>query len=104
MKIAILGASGLVGRTMLRLLEQADWVTESPLLLVSSRSAGMELKFRGEPVLCEEVTENSFDGIDIALFSAGGQTSLRLGPVAAKAGSPTSISGPALQESMGKNL
>lgn len=86
MKTAILGASGLVGRTMLSLLEKADWVEQAPRLLVSSRSAGMELTFRGESIGCEEVGANSFEGMDVALFSAGGKTSLKWGPVAAKAG------------------
>ncbi len=86
MKIAILGASGLVGRTMLGLLDRASWVDEDPVLLTSARSAGTRLSFRGRELVCQEVQEGSFNGVSLALFSAGGSVSLRWGPVAARAG------------------
>ena len=86
MKTAILGASGLVGRTMLSLLEKAAWVVEDPVLLVSSRSAGTRLTFRGRELTCQEVGAGSFAGIQLALFSAGGLVSRQWGPVAAAAG------------------
>ncbi len=86
MRTAILGASGLVGRAMLRLLEDTAWVDQDPVLLVSSRSAGAELPFRGRSLVCREVAAQDFEGIDVALFSAGGEPSRVWGPVAARAG------------------
>lgn len=75
MRTAILGASGLVGRTMLSLLARQDWLDTAPLLLTSARSAGSALPFRGEDLLCQDVASSSLDGVTIALFSAGGAVS-----------------------------
>jgi aspartate-semialdehyde dehydrogenase len=86
MKTAILGASGLVGRTMLRLMEKATWADADPLLLVSARSAGRELPFRGRRLVCREVQAEHFQGVDLALFSAGGEASRRWAPQAEAAG------------------
>ena len=86
MKTAILGASGLVGRTMLKLLADRDWLTAAPRLLVSGRSAGEVLPFRDEELVCTEVGPDSFAGLDIVLFSAGGGPSRQWGPIAAAAG------------------
>ncbi len=86
MRVGILGASGLVGRKMLRLLETCPWVEGDPLLLTSARSAGSELVFSGRTLACQEVNSSSFDNLDIVLFSAGGGTSLKWAPVAEKAG------------------
>jgi aspartate-semialdehyde dehydrogenase len=86
MKTAILGASGLVGRTMLGLLEKTAWVQEDPLLLVSARSAGTRLPFRGRELVCQEVQPGSFRDVRLALFSAGGAVSRQWGPVASEAG------------------
>ena len=86
MKIAVLGASGLVGRAMLSQLEQCCWVDELPLLLTSNRSAGTKIDFNNQELVCHAVNENSFDDIDIALFSAGGPASKKYAPIAAKAG------------------
>ena len=86
MRTAVLGASGLVGRTIVKLLDQAPWVDTPPVLLVSARSAGTSLPFRGETLICRETTAQSWDGCQVALFSAGGQTSRQWGPVAAGAG------------------
>ena len=85
-KIAIVGASGMVGRTFLKVLEeynlQADYT-----LLSSARSAGTEMEFMGKKYILEELTKESFDkGFDIALFSAGGSTSLEYAPIAASKG------------------
>jgi len=80
MRTAILGASGLVGRTMLELLESQTWLTEPPLLLSSARSAGRRLRFRGEELVCLDVATADLDGLDLALFSAGGGTSRRWAP------------------------
>ncbi|PID79527.1 aspartate-semialdehyde dehydrogenase [bacterium DOLZORAL124_64_63] len=86
MRICILGASGLVGRAMLSLLETQPWLTADPVLLTSARSAGQEISFRGRALVCREVGPDSFDGLQLALFSAGGGTSLRWAPVARDAG------------------
>ena len=86
MRTAVLGASGLVGRTMLRLLEACPWVTGEPVALTSARSAGTTVPFRDRDLTCREVGTDSFAGVELALFSAGGTTSRRWGPVAVAAG------------------
>ena len=86
MKIAVLGATGLVGRTMLKLLEDYSWLTGDPLLLASSRSAGSTLRFRDRELTVHEVAEDSFADLDIALFSAGGAVSRNWAPVAIRSG------------------
>ncbi|NLY43474.1 MAG: aspartate-semialdehyde dehydrogenase [Clostridiaceae bacterium] len=85
--MAIVGATGMVGRTFLKVLEEVNLPIENYYLFSSSRSAGTKLQFMGKEYTVEELTENSFDrGIDIALFSAGGETSLKFAPIAAKKG------------------
>lgn len=84
--IAVVGATGLVGRTMIRVLEERDLPIDRIRLLASSRSAGSVIPVRGEPVTVEELTEDSFDSFDIALFSAGAGVSRRFAPIAAAAG------------------
>ena len=86
MRTAVLGASGLVGRKMLTLLENCSWLEGDPLLLTSARSAGTEIPFRGGMLTCREVSAESFAGIDLALFSAGGGTSRIWAPLAKAAG------------------
>jgi aspartate-semialdehyde dehydrogenase len=86
MKVAVLGATGLVGRTMLKLLEDRAWVSGDPVLLSSARGAGSQIEFAGRQMECKEVTAEDFQGVDIALFSAGGNPSRNWGPVAAEAG------------------
>lgn len=86
MRTAVLGASGLVGRKMLTLLENCTWLQGDPLLLTSARSAGTEIPFRGQNLVCQEVTAESFMGIELALFSAGGGTSRTWAPRAVAAG------------------
>ena len=86
MRIAVLGATGLVGRTMLKLLEDCAWVDGRPLALASPRSAGRRLPWRGDELVCAPVADGSFAGIDVALFSAGGGASRQWAPVAAAAG------------------
>jgi aspartate-semialdehyde dehydrogenase len=83
---AIVGATGLVGRTMLRVLEEREVPVESLRLLASRASAGKRIRFRGKSIAVEELTADSFDGIDIALFSAGGSVSREFAPIAVKAG------------------
>lgn len=85
-KVAVLGATGLVGREMLLTLEQRGFPVSELIPLASPRSAGRTIKFRGEDVTVREVKEDSFSGVDIALFSAGGGTSRAWAPVAAQSG------------------
>ena len=86
--IAIVGATGMVGRKFLQVLEERKLPVENYYLFASKRSAGKKVAFFGRDYVVEELTETCFDGkdIDIALFSAGGDTSLKFAPVAAKAG------------------
>ncbi len=86
-KIAVVGATGMVGRTFLKVLEEYKLPAESYTLFSSAKSAGSTLKFMGEEYTVRELTETSFDeGFDIALFSAGGSTSEKFAPIAAKKG------------------
>ena len=71
---------------MITCLEERNFPVKSIKFLASSRSAGRKLRFRGDLVEVEELTENSFKGVDIALFSAGGGTSVKFAPFAAKDG------------------
>ncbi|MFI3272862.1 MAG: aspartate-semialdehyde dehydrogenase [Pseudomonadota bacterium] len=84
--VAVVGATGAVGREMLKTLEQREFPADQVIALASSRSAGTKVPFRDDELIVKELTENSFVGIDIALFSAGGSTSERFAPYAAKAG------------------
>ena len=84
--VAIVGASGAVGVEMIRTLERRNFPVGSLRLLASKRSAGKSLNFRGETLTIEELTPSSFEGLDIALFSAGGGISKEWGPEAVKAG------------------
>ncbi|GAA5481358.1 aspartate-semialdehyde dehydrogenase [Haloferula sargassicola] len=84
--IAIVGATGAVGVEMLQCLEQRNFPVKSLTLLASARSAGKRTVFRGEEIEIQELTHDSFDGIEIALFSAGGGISKEFAPSAAKAG------------------
>lgn len=86
-KIAVVGATGMVGRTFLKVLEEVKLPAESYTLFSSARSAGTHLTFMGKDYVVKELCENSFDeGFDIALFSAGGSTSEKFAPVAASKG------------------
>jgi aspartate-semialdehyde dehydrogenase len=84
--VAVAGATGAVGNQMIRCLEERNFPVRSIKLLASKRSVGRELRFRGDQMPVEELTEASFAGVDVALFSAGGDTSLRFAPLAAQAG------------------
>ena len=84
--VAVVGATGAVGVEMLNTLENRNFPVGKLTPLASARSAGKKLKFRGEDVTVQELTENSFSGIDIALFSAGGSVSKQVAPLAAKTG------------------
>jgi len=84
--VAVAGATGAVGNQMIQCLEERNFPVKSVKFLASSRSVGRQLDFKGDSVAVEELTENSFNGIDIALFSAGGSTSEKFAPFAAKDG------------------
>jgi len=86
LNVAVAGATGAVGNQMINCLEASDFPIGSIKLLASSRSVGRTLKFKGDLVAVEELKEGSFKGMDIALFSAGGGTSERFAPYAAKDG------------------
>jgi aspartate-semialdehyde dehydrogenase len=84
--VAIAGATGAVGREFAAVLEQRKFPVKSIRMLASGRSAGTRVPFAGEEVAVEEMTERSFAGVDLALFSAGGTVSRKFAPVAVKAG------------------
>ncbi|MEC7519433.1 MAG: aspartate-semialdehyde dehydrogenase [Myxococcota bacterium] len=86
LNVAVLGATGAVGQEMLRVLEQRDFPVGKLVALASPRSAGRELTFKGETITVAAVTEEAFEGIDVALFSAGGGTSKEWAPKAAAKG------------------
>ncbi|NMO96214.1 aspartate-semialdehyde dehydrogenase [Paenibacillus lemnae] len=84
--VAVVGATGAVGEQILNLLEQRDFPVAELKLLSSARSAGKVLTFKGQDVTVEEATPDSFAGVDIALFSAGGDVSKELAPHAVRHG------------------
>jgi aspartate-semialdehyde dehydrogenase len=84
--VGLAGATGAVGNQMIACLEERNFPVKSIKLLASSRSVGRELTFKGAAVKVEELKEDSFKGLDIALFSAGGGTSTHFAPYAAKDG------------------
>lgn len=84
--IAVLGATGVVGREILNIIKEIELPYKSIKLLASAKSAGKTVKFKGETLTIEEATPEAFDGVNIVLASAGGATSLKLAPEAAKRG------------------
>jgi len=84
--VAVAGATGAVGREMLAILEQRDFAAREVIPLASSRSAGSTISFKGQDLVVRELKEDSFEGIDLALFSAGGGTSEKFAPCAARSG------------------
>ena len=84
--VAIVGATGAVGIEMIKTLEKRNFPVGKLTLLASARSAGKKLKFKGRDIAVTELTKDSFAGVDIALFSAGGGISREYAPIAAKAG------------------
>lgn len=84
--VAVVGATGAVGTQMIKMLEESVLPIDKIRLLASERSAGNRLSFKGKEVTIEETTETAFEGVDIALFSAGGSTSAKFAPYAVKAG------------------
>lgn len=85
--LAIIGATGVVGSTFLKVLEERNFPFENLYMMASAKSAGSTVTFKGKDYVVEELTEKSFDKpIDIALFSAGGSTSEKFAPIAAAKG------------------
>jgi aspartate-semialdehyde dehydrogenase len=84
--VAVVVATGAVGIEMIKTLEKRNFPVGKFTLLASARSVGKKLKFRGQDIAVKELTKDSFSGIDIALFSAGGSISKEFAPIAAKAG------------------
>ncbi len=85
--VGIVGATGMVGRTFLKVLAEKDFPIDQLYLFSSAKSAGSEVEYRGNTYIVEELTESSFDrDMDIALFSAGGGISEKFAPIAASKG------------------
>lgn len=84
--VAVVGATGAVGVELVRCLEQRKFSLKELKLFASARSAGRSLEFRGTQLTVRELDEKSFDGVQIALFSAGGSTSKKFAPIAVRAG------------------
>jgi aspartate-semialdehyde dehydrogenase len=84
--VAVVGATGAVGIEMIKTLEKRNFPVGKLTLLASARSVGKRLTFRGQDITVTELKKDSFAGIDIALFSAGGGISKEFAPIAAKAG------------------
>jgi len=84
--VAVAGATGAVGVEMVKTLEKRNFPVKNLKLLASARSAGKTMKFRGEDVVIEEMTHDSFKGVDIALFSAGGDISREYRPFVVESG------------------
>jgi len=84
--VAVVGATGAVGTEMMRILEERNFPVERLVPLASERSAGKSVKFKGEEIPVKVLDERSFEGVQIALFSAGGSVSERFAPIAARSG------------------
>lgn len=85
--VAIVGATGMVGRTFIKVLEDRNFPVDKLYLLASSKSAGQKIAFRGTEYMVEELNEKSFErDIQIALFSAGATVSKKYAPIAASCG------------------
>jgi aspartate-semialdehyde dehydrogenase len=85
-RVAVVGATGAVGAEMIEVLEERKFPVDTLLPLASARSAGETVLFQGQDITIEELTKDSFAGIDIALFSAGAEVSREYAPIAATAG------------------
>ncbi|MDP3431055.1 MAG: aspartate-semialdehyde dehydrogenase, partial [Desulfomicrobium sp.] len=84
--VAVVGATGAVGREMLDTLFRRNFPHAEVRALASSRSAGTKVEFGSKKLTVQELTEDSFNGVDLALFSAGGSTSEKFAPCAVKSG------------------
>ena len=86
MRVALAGATGAVGREMLRILEERNFPADEVVLLASERSAGRKIPYRDSELTVSQLTEDSFDSVDLALFSCGASRSLEFAPAAVKSG------------------
>ncbi len=84
--VAVVGATGLVGETMLRVLEERGFSVRELLPLASENSRGKSVKFAGKKIPVQALSKDSFKGMDFALFSAGASVSLEYAPIAASSG------------------
>src|SRR5688572_13971486 len=84
--VAVVGATGAVGIEMIKTLDRRNFPVGKLTLLASARSAGKKLKAGSKEIAVRELTAKSFEGVDIALFSAGGSISKEFAPIAAQAG------------------
>ena len=85
-RVAIVGATGMVGQEMRSILEQREFPAASLLLLASERSRGRSFEFRGERLPVRVLERRSFEGVDLALFSAGASISREFAPAAVESG------------------
>src|ERR1700737_3837628 len=86
LNVAVVGATGMVGHEMLRVLAQRHFPSDRVVALASERSKGMTVAYNGSSIKIESLDEKAFKGIDIALFSASSDIALMYGPLAAEAG------------------
>src|SRR3954465_14734139 len=85
-RVAVAGATGAVGREMLKVLEQREFPVSELVPLASERSAGKKIEFKGQEITVRKLAPDSFEGVDIALFSPGATVSREFAPHAARAG------------------
>jgi aspartate-semialdehyde dehydrogenase len=86
LNVAVVGATGMVGTEMLRVLAQRNFPSARVIALASERSKGLTVSYNGSSLEVEEIKESAFKGIDVALFAASGDIALMYGPVAAESG------------------
>jgi len=86
LNVAVVGATGMVGNELLRVLSQREFPGDRVVALASERSKGLTVQYNGSSIKVEELNESAFKGIDIALFAASGDIALMYGPVAAESG------------------
>jgi aspartate-semialdehyde dehydrogenase len=85
-RVAVVGATGAVGNLMVQVLEERSFPVAELKLLASARSVGKAMQFKGRSLVVEELREDSFKDVEVALFSAGGSVSRKFGPIAAESG------------------
>ncbi len=85
-QVAVVGATGAVGNEMIKTLEQRNFPVDKLKLLASERSLGVSIEYKGNMIPVEVLKEDSFEGVKIGLFSAGGSVSEKFAPIAAQAG------------------
>ena len=84
--VAVIGATGAVGEEMIQVLSERRFPVKQLVPPASKRTAGTTIEWRGDDVVVQELNDESFEGVDVALFSAGAEVSLQYGPIAAAAG------------------